>query len=63
MVLEIDNIIRSIEDIRKAALLLRARTTDGEARRTILEIETKADETEFIARGLEYKLDEKEDKS
>ena len=56
MVLEIDNILRSDEDIRKALLSLRAKDITDKAKWQIMILENMTSDIEFKTRALEYDL-------
>ena len=56
MILEVDKIIRSLADIRKALFSLSGKTTTAAQAEVIQEISEQADETEHTARNLEFEL-------
>lgn len=56
MTLEIDNMIRSIEDIRKALLSVEPKATKTNEIIKIAEIKELTNEMEFKVRGLEFEL-------
>ncbi len=56
MILEIDNIIRSIGDIRKAVLSLEGRLETAVAIEDAVEIKGLADQIEFLTRDLQYEM-------
>ncbi len=56
MILEIDNIIRSIRDIRKALLSLDTQVKKADVIIKVAKIKELANQMEFETRGLEFEL-------
>lgn len=56
MILEIENMIRSIEDIRKALLSLGTRAEEAGKTERVDDLNQLADQMEFGARNLEFDL-------
>lgn len=62
MILEIENIIRSVGDIRKAVLSLEGKLKTANEVEDAAEIKNLAAQTEFMARALQYEITENDKK-
>ena len=56
MILEIDNILRNIADIRTALLSVRSKAMNEAAALAVVEMEDNVNEMQFTARTLEFEL-------